>query len=967
MKLWIDGQCLQTSSRLRGIGRYVQELIRAISEGHPQVELTISFNAAMIDEAIAARDFIRQWVDARKIHMWNGVADAGEAIAGYTERRKLSEIAIAHHVACLNPDIALSASPFEGSCDVAVSLLPCQVLGMPVASIFYDAIPHRFADQYLCTSQLKDYYYRRLALFREFDLNLCISDYSRAEVVNLSGNEKSVNISAGISPDFLQLLHAPGEAPASLSGCQFALYVGGLDWRKNVAALIDAFAELPVELRRDLKLVLAGDHPPGLLAELRNRWLARRLPEGNFMALDHVSDSALVSLYRAASLVVQPSLLEGFGLTALEAMVCDTPVIGSSTGALPEVIGDPALLFEPTQPGQIAARIARRFADADFAERAARAGRERAQHFTWKKSAEIAVSALMDARRAAREGEPRRTLTEQRALTGRLLRRSVDVPSDLAAGTLARAEPIAVLPQRLLIDATSTARIDHAMGIQRVTKEICQRLARQSEADENVIIYGDSDEGFYRVQLGADGFRPVVQRNGEGKIRFADGDIVLMLDSSWAFHHLHLPKLLSARLRGAEVISCLYDTVPLRYSAFCEPNMLTVFSPWLRSALIYSTGFVCISQTVADELHAMLKGIDFPRQMKIGYWHLGADFGVNARPPATPERRAARRHSFLMVGTIEPRKGHRVALDAFETLWAEGFDGDLVIVGKPGWGNDHLIERLRNHPEAGHRLYWHAQVGDEALRNLYAESDALIAASFAEGFGLPIVEARHFGKPVIASDIPVFREVTVGAQSARFFAVGSPAALAEGIRGFASASNSPEVVAVNEAPWIGWAESATELRRVVVGGKWYRTYEPASERPYASIFDQGTTVMKGIVASEDRRFRLECLEGPILSDSGRKLRYVLRVTNLSGQVWSSAAVAEGQGVFLSYHVLAGDGSSLICDNPRAAIPFVLIPGDSHYMAIDVPTEAKNRGGALVDIELVQEGAAWWGTPLRVRL
>jgi hypothetical protein len=257
-------------------------------------------------------------------------------------------------------------------------------------------------------------------------------------------------------------------------------------------------------------------------------------------------------------------------------------------------------------------------------------------------------------------------------------------------------------------------------------------------------------------------------------------------------------------------------------------------------------------------------------------------------------------------------------------------------------------------------------VDDEALQDLYAESDALIAASFAEGFGLPIVEARHLGKPVIASDIPVFREITVGAQSARFFAVGSPAALAEAIRGFASGSKSPEVVVVNEAPWISWAESAAELRRVVVGGKWYRTYEPASERPYTSIFDHGSTVMKGHVASEDRRFRLECLEGPIVTDSGRKLRYVVRVTNLSEEVWSSVGVAGGQGVFLSYHVLTHDGSSLIYDNPRTAIPFVLIPGDSHYMAIDVPTEAKDRGGALVDLGLVQ-GAVWWGTPLRVRL
>ena len=63
-----------------------------------------------------------------------------------------------------------------------------------------------------------------------------------------------------------------------------------------------------------------------------------------------------------------------------------------------------------------------------------------------------------------------------------------------------------------------------------------------------------------------------------------------------------------------------------------------VFSSWIRSALTYSTGFICISQAVADELHAMLEGIDFLRRMKIGYWHLGADFGVNAWPRATPER-----------------------------------------------------------------------------------------------------------------------------------------------------------------------------------------------------------------------------------------------------------------------------------------------------------------------------------------
>ncbi len=68
-------------------------------------------------------------------------------------------------------------------------------------------------------------------------------------------------------------------------------------------------------------------------------------------------------------------------------------------------------------------------------------------------------------------------------------------------------------------------------------------------------------------------------------------------------------------------------------------------------------------------------------------------------------------------------------------------------------------------------MRWHDRASDDELLGFYADADALIAASYTEGFGLPLVEARHFGKPIIASDIPVFREVTEGSQSVRFFEV----------------------------------------------------------------------------------------------------------------------------------------------------------------------------------------------------
>ncbi|TGV48416.1 glycosyltransferase, partial [Mesorhizobium sp. M2D.F.Ca.ET.160.01.1.1] len=96
---------------------------------------------------------------------------------------------------------------------------------------------------------------------------------------------------------------------------------------------------------------------------------------------------------------------------------------------------------------------------------------------------------------------------------------------------------------------------------------------------------------------------------------------------------------------------------------------------------------------------------------KVGYWQLGADFATMESPPE-PIRRSndAARPRFLMVGTLEPRKGHRVALEAFEALWAEGADAELVIVGKIGWGISHLAHRIRNHAEFGKRLHLHEKV-----------------------------------------------------------------------------------------------------------------------------------------------------------------------------------------------------------------------------------------------------------------
>ena len=961
MHLWFDGQCLQTASRLRGIGRYVQELIRGLATFQPEIELSISFNATMGDEAIAAREAIGPWIKAENIHVWQGVSEPGECIFGYTPKRRLSEIAIAHHVACLGPDIAVSASPFEGIGDVAVPLTPKSVPGVPIASIFYDAIPHRFAKQYLTTAAMKSYYYRRLAFHKDFDLNLCISDFSRAEALQISGNSACVNISAGLSADFLSLLRGGVEANATFPNSRFVLYVGALDRRKNVVAVVDAFAKLPDDLRNEIKFALAGDHLPSFLADIKSRWDKSGLPPDNFVPLGHVSDRNLVGLYQVASLLIQPSLMEGFGLTALEAMMCGTPVIASAEGALPEVIANPDLMFDPRNPQNIADRIAHTFRDSAFAARVATRGLEQAQQFTWEKSAEIAAKALRETalRRGSRNAIPNRSDTRNRTLEAL---RNCNVRSDLMAETLARAEPLQISPGRFLVDATSTICVDHGTGIQRVTKQIAQNLWLQ-DRQNNTIIYCDGDDGFFKVNLDKEGSSWSVDKSESEKIYAHGTDKILMLDSSWEFYKDHTPILLSARLRGADVISCLYDTVPLRFEAMCNPTVPPVFATWFKCALTYSTGFVCISRAVADEFHSILEGIRFPRRMKIGSWHLGADFSTKVAPPIVGRSRENRPPSFLMVGTIEMRKGHRLTLDAFEALWREGVDAELVIVGRVGWGVEQLIGRLREHPEVGRRLHWHEAASDDELLGYYADADALIAASYTEGFGLPLVEAQHFGKPIIASDIPVFREVTKGGKSARFFEVGSAASLGVAIRAFLASRAEGYRPIADEQLWISWADSARELRDLVYEGRWYRTYEPPVERPYVSLLDHGDTTARRPLDQDGRRSKLELVEGPAPSDDGQKIQYVLRLTNLSDKVWSSKGIdGTKYGIFLTYRVLTASGKRLTRGKPKVGISFVLIPRDTHYVGIKVPIKAKKLGGTIVEVEMFQDGVVWPDSP-----
>jgi glycosyltransferase involved in cell wall biosynthesis len=115
----------------------------------------------------------------------------------------------------------------------------------------------------------------------------------------------------------------------------------------------------------------------------------------------------------------------------------------------------------------------------------------------------------------------------------------------------------------------------------------------------------------------------------------------------------------------------------------------------------------------------------------------------------------------LMVGTVEPRKGYDQALEAFSELWEtnERTAPCLVIVGKRGWKTEALQQDILDHPEMGRRLFWLSSANDDLLEELFRGCTGLLVASYGEGYGLPITEALSHNCPVLARDLPVFREI----------------------------------------------------------------------------------------------------------------------------------------------------------------------------------------------------------------
>ncbi|HET8521752.1 MAG TPA: glycosyltransferase family 1 protein, partial [Thermomicrobiales bacterium] len=173
----------------------------------------------------------------------------------------------------------------------------------------------------------------------------------------------------------------------------YILSVATLEPRKNLPRLLDAYAIVAERLPHDL--VLVG--PEGWLTTTIHERLQRPALADRVRVTGFVPDAELPAWYSGAELFAYPSLYEGFGLPPLEAMACGTPVLTSTSSSLPEVVGDAAIVVDPTETEAIAEGLLRGLTDQTLTDELRRRGPRRAARFTWERTAALTVAAYREA------------------------------------------------------------------------------------------------------------------------------------------------------------------------------------------------------------------------------------------------------------------------------------------------------------------------------------------------------------------------------------------------------------------------------------------------------------------------------------------------------------------------------------------------------------------------------------------
>ncbi|MEM2364013.1 MAG: glycosyltransferase [Candidatus Bathyarchaeia archaeon] len=372
MKIAIDIQPLYTESRNHGIGRYAYNIVESLlkidnknqyflvgraNPNYPEVKFLGNYKQILIDLGDGP-----DLTDEKTIEIYS--KKVREIIKQY-------DIDVYHLVSGMTPDVIFPDPPPRNLVVTVYDLIP-------VILDYFSKWPPKISVDYM----------KKMNLLKRFAKKIiAISNNTKQDIIKYLDvpRERIETIYPGVDPKFRYF-----KEPKKFEDNGYILYIGGYEYRKNIQRLIQAYGKLPDALKERYNLVLDIVPPDAVINELNDLCLFHGV--SNKVKYVHPNDEELVDLYKGASLLVYPSLYEGFGLPILEAMASGVPVVCSNTSSMPEVAGDSALLANPYDPNDIARKIETVLINEKIREELVRKGLERSRLFDWKTCANRTIA-----------------------------------------------------------------------------------------------------------------------------------------------------------------------------------------------------------------------------------------------------------------------------------------------------------------------------------------------------------------------------------------------------------------------------------------------------------------------------------------------------------------------------------------------------------------------------------------------
>ncbi len=369
----------------RGFGRFTRELLKALLKRQTGLRYTLVFDQAPPDGLPAGADIL--YAGTRRT--------LNESTSGERSRSILDLWRLGRAVRKARFDVFFFPAVY--SYFPIPSRVPCVIC-------YHDCTAERFPE-YLFPNKVNHLLWRAktaLAL-RQTTRAMTVTETSARDIETLlkAPRERIDVVTEGANPAFRVLAQSAGAAVRPRYGARadddLLVTLGGMNAHKNILGLLKAMPEI-IARRPGVRLAIVGDtsgkgfwdNVPELMA-----FVGAHPPLSEHVRFTgYLADAEVAELLNGADALVFPSLWEGFGLPAVEAMQCGAPVLASRRGSLPEVIGDAGLFFDPEDPAEIAACVLRFLADLPLRARLRDAALARARLFSWERAAELAETSF---------------------------------------------------------------------------------------------------------------------------------------------------------------------------------------------------------------------------------------------------------------------------------------------------------------------------------------------------------------------------------------------------------------------------------------------------------------------------------------------------------------------------------------------------------------------------------------------